>query len=505
MDQLVQGIDSLDLNSFKAVAEPLGQKAIVNVDGDGNLALHHACDRDPAQQTQVYPIVKWLIEQGADVNKKNNHGWTPLHFAANRGSDKLVKLLARGGANLVAREAAQHCTPVHLAALRGHKKCVLELTEQFLSMPSKDGDTPLHWSVSKGHDEVVETLIHRGASVNVQNKEGNTALHLASKKDRETIASKLISSGATLTVENAKKQTPVEVAASDRLKSVLESESSRSVESSARPRFPEKQEWAIEYNTLTFSKKIGEGAIGKVYTGDWRGTPVAIKKLKVAKLSPEARTEFYEEVAMMKALRHPNVVLFMGVTIDPLCIVTELLDRGSLFNTLTSASVKISGSDVVRMALDAARGMNYLHTFDPPVLHRDLKSLNLLVDKSLNVKVADFGLSRVKTLTTTMTGQIGTFHWMAPEVIAGEKYSEKADVYSYGIVLSELVTREPPYGEMNQMQIAYGVLNRDLRPNLPKNLNPDYRRLCQQCWHNDPRERPSFAEIIKTLQLIKTI
>jgi mitogen-activated protein kinase kinase kinase 9 len=95
------------------------------------------------------------------------------------------------------------------------------------------------------------------------------------------------------------------------------------------------------------------------------------------------------------------------------------------------------------MALEAARGVHYLHSCNPPVLHRDLKSLNLLLDESGRVKLADFGWT--KGLDNYMTGKIGTYQWMAPEVIASQKYSEKADVFSYGIILWEIASREPPF------------------------------------------------------------
>lgn len=95
------------------------------------------------------------------------------------------------------------------------------------------------------------------------------------------------------------------------------------------------------------------------------------------------------------------------------------------------------------MALDAARGVLYLHSFNPPILHRDLKSLNLLLDEAFRTKLADFGWTR--TLANYMTSKIGTYQWMAPEVIAGQVYTEKADVFSFGIILWEIAAREPPY------------------------------------------------------------
>lgn len=147
----------------------------------------------------------------------------------------------------------------------------------------------------------------------------------------------------------------------------------------------------------------------------------------------------------MESLRHPNIVLFYGACVKypDLALVLEFCERKSLMNLLADKSVPLSWMDKRRIALEIARGMNYLHSFQPPIIHRDLKSLNVLIDEHLRAKIGDFGWTRPKA--DKMTAKIGTFQWMAPEVITSESYSEKADVYSFGIILWEIATREPPY------------------------------------------------------------
>lgn len=147
--------------------------------------------------------------------------------------------------------------------------------------------------------------------------------------------------------------------------------------------------------------------------------------------------------------------------------------------------------------------MAYLHHGNPPVLHRDLKSANLLLDDSYTAKVCDFGLSRLKAQARSMTGNCGTVQWMAPEVLANMSYDEKADVFSYGIILWELLSRECPYEGMTAIQCALAVLNRDKRPEIPKWCPPSFHALIKSCVKKDPTERPSFSQVILALDAME--
>lgn len=151
--------------------------------------------------------------------------------------------------------------------------------------------------------------------------------------------------------------------------------------------------------------------------------------------------------------------------------------------------------------MDIARGMNYLHHCKPPIIHRDLKSSNLLVDKNWTVKVGDFGLSRVKhhTYLKTKSGR-GTPQWMAPEILCNEQADEKSDVYSYGVVLWEITTEKIPWNDLNPMQVigAVGFMNRRLE--IPKDVDPLWVSLMESCWCSEPQSRPTFQEILNKLK-----
>ncbi|KAJ0249649.1 Serine-threonine/tyrosine-protein kinase [Hirschfeldia incana] len=262
-------------------------------------------------------------------------------------------------------------------------------------------------------------------------------------------------------------------------------------------------EYEILWDDLTVGEEIGKGSCGTVYRGLWFGSVVAIKVFSKEEYSKEVIQSFRQEVSLMKRLRHPNVLLFMGAVTSPqrLCIVSELLPRGSLFQLLQRKMSKLDWKRRINMALDIARGMNYLHCCSPPIVHCDLKSSNLLVDRNLTVKVADFGLSRVKheTYLTTKSGK-GTPQWMAPEVLRNESADEKSDIYSFGVVLWELATEKIPWETLNSMQVigAVGFMNQRLE--IPKDIDPLWISIVESCWNSDAKLRPTFQELTEKLR-----
>lgn len=258
----------------------------------------------------------------------------------------------------------------------------------------------------------------------------------------------------------------------------------------------------IAWSDLTLREQVGEGSCGTVYHGIWFGSDVAVKVFTNQEYSTELMEGFRKEVAIMRRLRHPNVLLFMGAVYSPqhLSIVTEFLPRGSLFRLLHRNTQRMDWRRRLSMIIDVARGMNYLHHRNPPIIHRDLKSSNLLVDRNWTVKVGDFGLSRMKhtTYLTSKSGK-GTPQWMAPEVLRNEPSNEKSDVYSFGVILWELATEQIPWDGFNAMQVVGMVGFMDHRLDIPENLDPKLVSVMQDCWRNDPDLRPSFEEILERI------
>ncbi|KAM9950386.1 hypothetical protein ACTFIT_011636 [Dictyostelium discoideum] len=262
----------------------------------------------------------------------------------------------------------------------------------------------------------------------------------------------------------------------------------------------------IDISEIVVQNRIGRGSCAEVFTGTWRGIIVAIKKAKLLNEDDEDfLNELAQEATIMSQLRHPNICQFLGTCNNPpeILIVMEYMPLGSLYRILHDPSISLDWPRMKSMALDIAKGMNYLHCCDPIVIHRDLKSHNLLVDEHYRVKISDFGLStRFKKHLDKKTAMtpVGTPCWTAPEVLRNDPYTEKADVFSFAIVLWEIVTREDPYQGMPTFQIVISVGQHKLRPIVPPQVSAPFTRLITECWSEDPQQRPSFQEIVKRLE-----
>nr|AAN61142.1 EDR1 [Oryza sativa Japonica Group] len=272
--------------------------------------------------------------------------------------------------------------------------------------------------------------------------------------------------------------------------------------------FDDVSECEIHWEDLVIGERIGLGSYGEVYRADWNGTEVAVKKFLDQDFYGDALDEFRSEVRIMRRLRHPNIVLFMGAVTRPpnLSIVSEYLPRGSLYKILHRPNCQIDEKRRIKMALDVAKGMNCLHISVPTIVHRDLKSPNLLVDNNWNVKVCDFGLSRLKHSTfLSSKSTAGTPEWMAPEVLRNEQSNEKCDVYSFGVILWELATLRMPWSGMNPMQVVGAVGFQDKRLDIPKEIDPLVARIIWECWQKDPNLRPSFAQLTSALKTVQRL
>ncbi|XP_061668960.1 mitogen-activated protein kinase kinase kinase 7 isoform X2 [Syngnathoides biaculeatus] len=254
----------------------------------------------------------------------------------------------------------------------------------------------------------------------------------------------------------------------------------------------------INYEDIEVEEVVGRGAFGVVCKAKWKGKDVAIKTIE----SESERKAFIVELRQLSRVNHPNIVKLYGSCSNPVCLVMEYAEGGSLYNVLHGAEPLpcYSASHAMSWCLQCSQGVAYLHGMKPKALiHRDLKPPNLLLVAGGTVlKICDFGTAC--DIQTHMTNNKGSAAWMAPEVFEGSNYSEKCDVFSWGIILWEVVTRRKPFDEIGgpAFRIMWAVHN-GTRPPLIKNLPKPIENLMTRCWSKDPSQRPSMEEIVKIM------
>ncbi|KAK9956421.1 hypothetical protein ABG768_014156 [Culter alburnus] len=254
----------------------------------------------------------------------------------------------------------------------------------------------------------------------------------------------------------------------------------------------------IEYADIDVEEVVGRGAFGVVCKAKWKGRDVAIKTIE----SESERNAFIVELRQLSRVNHPNIVKLYGSCSNPVCLVMEYAEGGSLYNVLHGAEPlpHYTASHAMSWCLQCSQGVSYLHGMKPKALiHRDLKPPNLLLVAGGTVlKICDFGTAC--DIQTHMTNNKGSAAWMAPEVFEGSNYSEKCDVFSWGIILWEVITRRKPFDEIGgpAFRIMWAV-HRGTRPPLIKNLPKPIESLMTRCWSKDPSQRPSMEEIVKIM------
>ncbi|KAJ8008161.1 hypothetical protein DPEC_G00101890, partial [Dallia pectoralis] len=270
---------------------------------------------------------------------------------------------------------------------------------------------------------------------------------------------------------------------------------------------------ALDFRELSLEEVIGVGGFGKVYRGTWRGGLVAVK---AARQDPDedisvTAQNVRQEARLFAMLTHPNIIALKGVCLQEpnLCLIMEYASGGPLSRAL--AGRRIPPHVLVDWAVQIARGMLYLHTEAiVAVIHRDLKSNNILLAQpmendcmeGITLKITDFGLAREWHKTTKMS-TAGTYAWMAPEVIKSSTFSKGSDVWSYGVLLWELLTGEVPYRGIDGLAVAYGVAVNKLTLPIPSTCPEPFAQLMEECWDQEPHQRPNFASILVQLMALE--
>ncbi|KAI9915070.1 hypothetical protein PsorP6_007011 [Peronosclerospora sorghi] len=265
---------------------------------------------------------------------------------------------------------------------------------------------------------------------------------------------------------------------------------------------------SIPFADLKLKEILAKTPSGEVLLGEYHQTDVVVKRLAQTCLTADGLAAFKSKVELLACLRHPNIVLFIGATFDNLSnvgLVMEYLERGDVLSLLRS-SIALAWSDpLLKIATDVAQGVSYLHNCNPPLVHRDLKSSNLLCTRTYSCKVSDFGESKRQLQPGKLFSTIvGTPYWLAPEILREERYDTQVDCYSFGVILVELETRREPYHDLPKnyttIDIMMGVSRGALRPTIPVSCSPCRRELISRCLDSDPKRRPKMTEILYALQ-----
>ncbi|OQR97271.1 kinase [Thraustotheca clavata] len=291
---------------------------------------------------------------------------------------------------------------------------------------------------------------------------------------------------------------------------------------------PNFQRFRIDHKEIIMRKTIASGGFGVVYLATYQDMDVAVKRMLPSAIegNSDGVRDFMDEIRLCASLDHPHIVRFIGVswsTLKDLSAVLEYMPNGDLatlvrkkddsespssLKLVWSPETSVKSYSKIQVLSDIISGLSYLHEIQ--VIHRDLKAKNVLLGTQYEAKLSDFGTSRQVVLDATMTAEIGTIAWIAPEILKGERYRESADMYSFGVLLSELDTGESPYGNavstngtaLPKPVIAMKVIEGELRPEFTESCPPEILKIAKRCLNNDPKQRPTAPEVGRLLNLM---
>uniref|UniRef100_A0AAQ5X278 Scaffold protein ILK n=1 Tax=Amphiprion ocellaris TaxID=80972 RepID=A0AAQ5X278_AMPOC len=354
----------------------------------------------------------------------------------------------------------------------------LDNTENDLNQGDDHGFSPLHWACREGRSSVVDMLIMRGARINVMNRGDDTPLHLAASHGHRDIVGKLIQCKADTNAANEHGNTPLHYACFWGQDQVAEVSATRSGKA------------PLELDPL--------------WQGRWQGNEIVVKVLKVRDWTTRKSRDFNEEYPKLRIFSHPNVLPMLGACQSPPAphpiIITHWMPYGSLYNVLhEGTNVVVDQTQAVKFALDIACGMAFLHTLEPMIPRHYLNSKSVMIDEDMTARIS---MADVK-FSFQCPGRMYSPAWVAPEALQKKPEDinrRSADMWSFAILLWELVTREVPFADLSNMEIGMKVSLEGLRPTIPPGISPHICKLMKICMNEDPAKRPKFDMIVPILE-----
>lgn len=482
-----------------------------------------------------------LISSGHVVNAGDYDRRTAIHIAAAEGNEEVVAFLLSKRADSQAKDRWGH-TALDEATRGGHTKVVHLIQKEIptkirsagFSRETSDMEQAamLCSGAATGNLSQIQTLLDARASPSSADYDGRTALHVACSHKNAEVVKLLLAAKASYNAHDAFGRTPVDEALHHHDPSVLkklfqaganvlDNDGTASHDVQVLKTMAATEHWLIPSGEVKFDKCLSTTIKSAVYVATWRGLKVVaktVKDVKNSRLSLQnmqnkvddstaavARHELMHEMRTLSTLRHPDLVLFLGASLDgdTSFFLTEYMEVG------------------LQWCISMARALSFLHGCSRPIIHRDFKPLNLLLTKDLNLKVTDFGLSKImrprlldpnlKDLTPApnMSGGVGTYRYMAPEVVRYEQYTDKIDVYAMALIMYYILTGRVPFydqfgAEPERILQAY-IRKEEPRPTLNSSMaTAELQQLMSDAWAIQATDRPSAQECVERLSMIPT-
>ncbi|CAG0887301.1 unnamed protein product [Darwinula stevensoni] len=442
------------------------------------------------REGNAFQVRVWLDDTENDLNQGDDHGFSPLHWAAREGRRNIVEMLIQRGARINATNRGDD-TALHLAAAHGHRDIVhlLLRNKADINFINEHGNAPLHYACFWSYNAIAEDLVNEGALVSISNKYGETPLD----KCKGAMAKHL----HDLAVENGQ----------DLKKVGFKDQSWLGLKTRSRDATLSRHK-GIAYNDLHLEVKIGGSPSGDVWRGRWQGNEIVAKVLAVREITPRVQRAFNEEFPKLRIFSHPNILPVIGACTEApqLYVISQYMPHGSLFNVLHGGrtGIVLDMGQILRFSSDIARGMAYLHSLEKPIPRVFLNSKHVMIDEDLTARIhmgdAKFSFQE--------KGKIFSPQWVAPEALqkkAEDINVKAADMWSYAILLWELATRQVPFAEYSPMEAGMKVALEGLRVTIHPGISQHMAKLLRICMNEDPGKRPNFDMLLPILDKMKAV
>ncbi|CAL1261418.1 unnamed protein product [Larinioides sclopetarius] len=444
--------------------------------------IFHWCREGNAFQVRV-----WLDDTEHDMNQGDDHGFSPLHWAAKEGRANIVEMLISRGSRINATNMGDD-TALHLASAHGHRDIVHMLlrNKADINAVNEHGNTPLHYACFWGYQAIAEDLINNGALVAICNKYGETPLD----KGKGQMSQKLLELANQL--------------GQDTEKIPYKDQSWLGFKTRSRDGTLSRHSF-ISLKELSFNYKIAVKPSGETWRGVWQQNDIVAKILNVREVKPRVVRDFNDEYPRLRIFSHPNVLPVIGCCCQPptLIVINQYMPYGSLYTVLhESTGIVVDTAQALKFAIDICKGMAYLHTLEPYIERLYLSSKHVMIDDDLTARInmADAKFSFQEK------GKMYDPAWMSPEALQkkqDETNVKASDMWSYAMILWELATREVPFADLSPMQTGMKIALEGLRVTIPLGISQHMSRLIRICMNEDPGKRPSFEMILPILDKMK--